>query len=343
MDRQKILLIEDLYEEGFTSGTKARQDVREIVKGDIYYCYLKRKSKVLDYGYSLIRLFTKIPLIHSREKILIQYPFYSDERFNAICYRMLPKKSVLLIHDISSLRYERPENEIQKEIRVINRFRKIIVHNIRMKKWLADHGVPEEKMIMLRMFDYLGEKEPGTESRQSRNRTGYTLSFAGNLGKSRFLEQLIAGNEYLSLKFELYGIQPSELISKSGFYRGVESPERLSDVLEGDFGLVWDGESLEEGQEAAGRYLQYNCPHKFSLYMAAGMPVIVGKRSAMAEITEKEQLGITVGDLRELPGKMSALSEEEYEKMRENTARIQKRVRQGMYLEDALKKCGLVK
>lgn len=31
MDK-KILLIEDLYEEGFTSGTKARQDVRKIIE-----------------------------------------------------------------------------------------------------------------------------------------------------------------------------------------------------------------------------------------------------------------------------------------------------------------------
>lgn len=341
MDRQKILLIEDLYEEGFTSGTKARQDVRKIVGGDIYYCYLKRKSKLLDYGYSLIRLFAKLSVIQSREKILIQYPFYSDERFNAICYRVLPRKAVLLIHDISSLRYERPESEVQKEIKTINRFHKIIVHNIRMKKWLADQGVPEEKMVMLRMFDYLGEKEP--ENRQNKKRTGYTLSFAGNLGKSRFLEKLIAEKDGLSLKFELYGIQPSEQITKSGFYRGVESPDRLPDVLEGDLGLVWDGESLEECQEATGRYLEYNCPHKFSLYMAAGMPVVIGKRSAMAEITEKEQLGITVGDLRELQEKLSALSKEEYEKMRENVARIQKRVRQGQYLEDALKKCGLLK
>ena len=112
-------------------------------------------------------------------------------------------------------------------------------------------------------------------------------------------------------------------------------------MLEGDFGLVWDGESLEEGQEAAGRYLRYNCPHKFSLYMAAGMPVIVGKQSAMAEITERETLGITVGSLRELPGKLAELSAEDYREMQENAQRIKERVRQGKYLEDALKKCGL--
>ena len=131
-------------------------------------------------------------------------------------------------------------------------------------------------------------------------RDGYTIAFAGNLGKSRFLDQLIADGNYAFLNFALYGIQPSDRILESGFYRGVESPGRLPDVLEGDFGLVWDGENLEEGQEAAGRYLQYNCPHKFSLYMAAGIPVIIGKQAAMAELVEREKLGITVHDLHEL-------------------------------------------
>ena len=102
MDK-RILLIEDLYEDGFTSGTKARQDVRKIVDGDIFYCYIKKKSKIMDYAYSLYRLAVSLPMLYARSSILIQYPFYANERFNKICYRVLPKKAVLLIHDISSL------------------------------------------------------------------------------------------------------------------------------------------------------------------------------------------------------------------------------------------------
>ena len=75
--------------------------------------------------------------------------------------------------------------------------------------------------------------------------------------------------------------------------------------------------------------------------MAAGMPVIVGKQSAMAEITEREKLGITVESLRELPEKLAGLSVEDYREMQANALRIRKRVRHGKYLEDALKKCGL--
>ena len=310
MDK-KILLIEDLYEEGFTSGTKARQDVRKIIDGDIFYCYIKKKSKIMDYAYSLFRLAVSFPMLYARSRILIQYPFYANERFNKICYRVLPKKAVLLIHDISSLRYEMPEKAVQREIGMINQFR-----------------TKEEQTSK-------PKKENCEESGE------YTIAFAGNLGKSRFLDQLIDSENGSALRFALYGIQPSEKIQKSGFYKGVESPDRLPNVLEGDFGLVWDGESLEEGQEAAGRYLRYNCPHKFSLYMAAGMPVIVGKQSAMAEITERETLGITVGSLRELPGKLAELSAEDYREMQENAQRIKERVRQGKYLEDALKKCGL--
>ena len=44
MDK-KILLIEDLYEEGFTSGTKARQDVRKIIDGDISTAISRRNQR----------------------------------------------------------------------------------------------------------------------------------------------------------------------------------------------------------------------------------------------------------------------------------------------------------
>lgn len=355
MDK-KILLIEDLYEEGFTSGTKARQDVRKIIDGDIFYCYIKKKSKIRDYAYSLFRLYASLPKIYARSQIVIQYPFYANERFNRICYQVLPKKAVLLIHDISNLRYEMPKKAVQREIRAINRFRKIIVHNIRMKKWLADQGIPDEKMVMLQMFDYLVEKDGQTSgaeikdsnqqkatSEMEKARDGYTIAFAGNLGKSRFLDQLIADGNHASLKFALYGIQPSDRILESGFYRGVESPDRLPDVLEGDFGLVWDGENLEEGQEAAGRYLQYNCPHKFSLYMAAGIPVIIGKHAAMAELVEREKLGITVHDLHELSEKLAGLTIKDYEEMKKHAMIIQARVLKGIYLKTALKGCGMLK
>lgn len=355
MDEKKILLLEDLYEEGFTSGTKARQDVRAITDGDVFYCYLKKRSKIKDYTYSLIRLFLHLPMIYKRKKILLQYPFYANERFNQICYRILPSKAVLLIHDINSLRYEEPEEKVRKEIRQINRFRKLIVHNGKMKRWLAEHGIPDEKMTVLETFDYLGgeeqrseelreeieQKEKQEENKRSRS-TMNTIAFAGNLGKSPFIDQLIAENDPPTLKFALYGILPSDEIRESGFYRGVESPDRLPDVLEGDYGLVWDGQSLKECQEPAGRYLKYNCPHKYSLYMAAGIPVIIGKNSAMAEITEIEGLGITIHDLRELSEKLSEITPEEYGQMKENVSRIQKRVRQGRYLKDALKQCGLL-
>lgn len=75
--------------------------------------------------------------------------------------------------------------------------------------------------------------------------------------------------------------------------------------------------------------------------MAAGIPVIIGKHSAMAEITEQGQLGIMIEDLRELPERIAAVSPEDYRQMKENVRRIRERVRKGMYLKDVLRCCGL--
>ena len=66
-------------------------------------------------------------------------------------------------------------------------------------------------MVMLQMFDYLVEKDGQTSgaeikdsnqqkatSEMEKARDGYTIAFAGNLGKSRFLDQLIADGNHAS-------------------------------------------------------------------------------------------------------------------------------------------------
>ena len=50
--------------------------------------------------------------------------------------------------------------------------------------------------------------------------------------------------------------------------------------MEGSFGLVWDGISVETCAGVYGEYLKVNNPHKTSLYLASGIPVIIWKEAA---------------------------------------------------------------
>ena len=68
-------------------------------------------------------------------------------------------------------------------------------------------------------------------------------------------------------------------------------------------------------------YLKIIAPHKFSLYVLAGLPLIVWKDSAMAKLVEMKNIGITVTSLSEISARISAVSDNDY---KEYCANIQK-------------------
>ena len=114
-------------------------------------------------------------------------------------------------------------------------------------------------------------------------------------------------------------------------------------VLDGQFGIVWDGNSIDSCEGASGNYLRYNNPHKLSLYMAAGIPVITWHEAAIADFVKKHAVGITVRSLRELPEALKAISDKQYEEMKSSILQIQEQVISGYYfnraIDAALEKC----
>ena len=78
---------------------------------------------------------------------------------------------------------------------------------------------------------------------------------------------------------------------------------------------MWDGTSIDTCEGDLGDYLRLIASHKLSLYLAMGIPVIVWKDSAEAEFVTREGLGIAVSGLKELPDRISAISDEEYGRM----------------------------
>ena len=78
-----------------------------------------------------------------------------------------------------------------------------------------------------------------------------------------------------------------KLRGKNVKYCGQYKPEELPEKLEGGFGLVWDGDDLGACTGVFGEYMKYNNPHKTSLYLASGLPVIIWEKAAMAKYIEK--------------------------------------------------------
>lgn len=277
-------------------------------------------------------------LIRRAEKgslVLFQYPHY-PMKSSLLARRMIPLgqklkglRFIALVHDLDSLRGLHGKAAVYSDRQVLPRFDVIICHNDRMKEKLVSMGIPAEKLVPLGIFDYL-TKAPG-------NAGGEGIAAAGNLSpeKSGYILRLA---EQGTVPLHLYGKGlEGTAYEKKIRTEGSFPPEELPGKLKGRWGLVWDGPESRTCAGPAGEYLRINNPHKLSLYMAAGLPVIIWREAALAGFVLERGAGIAVERLDGLEKVLDGVSEEEYEGMRRAAAEIGKEVRDGGFLTAALK------
>lgn len=273
--------------------------------------------------------------------VLLQFPtlHFSCELFRTI--RKAERRGIhviLLVHDLESLRYHLTGNKKNLFQRLGDRSEKkcllaagaIIVHNDAMARTLTEnYGVPKKRLHSLEMFDYM------TDASMGYDKDSDAVAIAGNLDpeKSGYILELPK-----DVHFRLFGKgYTSDGMQENITYLGATAPEQLPEKLLASFGLVWDGPSGESCTGPFGEYLQYNNPHKTSLYLAAGVPVIAWEKAAIAEFITKNHCGFTISSLASIAPKLAALSTEEKEKMAKNAQRIGKQLRLGYFTQKVIR------
>ncbi|MDC6367451.1 MULTISPECIES: beta-1,6-galactofuranosyltransferase [Flavobacteriaceae] len=265
----------------------------------------------------------------------MQYPLSKFYGYVTTMARLKGCKVLMVVHDVKSLMGK--SKDIAKEMKKFNKADILILHNDAMIKWFYENGY-KGKTVPLYLFDYLPE---GKLPKMQAMEVGRDIVFAGGLGmeKSAFLYK-IDGLPLKSFCFKLFGngfqehlLNMDETVLK---YGGKFSPNEVMHHLKGNFGLVWNGDSITECSGNFGKYLLYNNPHKTSLYILAGLPIIIWTKAEMAKFVEREQIGLSIESLEELPEKIQGLSKERYEKILANVARVRTKLANGGYLTDAL-------
>lgn len=268
--------------------------------------------------------------------VLIQYPHYPMK--SAFLARwMLPKarrkglRFIALVHDLDGLRGLHGRAAVYSDQKLLPLFDAVICHNGQMANHLKKQGMPGDKLVPLGIFDYLTDR-PGSAHRLSDG-----VAVAGNLSPQKC--GYIGGLIRKPLPLHLYGkgLETGALPENVRLH-GAFPPEALPAKLTGGFGLVWDGPSADACADRAGEYLRVNNPHKFSLYMAAGLPAVIWKDAALADFARENGVGIAIGSLDELGNALNGLSEERYDELCRNAATIGKEVRRGAYLTRALQR-----
>lgn len=265
------------------------------------------------------------------DNIILQYPLYSTYLMNNVVdniRRYTNAKLYFIIHDVESIRLfiNKPEY-YRDELAFLNRADGIVGHNKKMNDWLSSHGVTT-KLISLEIFDYANPSPLSIEQPYQG-----TICYAGNLKKAEFLQKV-----NLKHQLRIFGPNPAPNYPQNVIYQGQFSPDELPEHLTDNFGLVWDGTTVDGCNGVFGEYMKYNDPHKTSLYLSSGLPVIIWDQAALAPFVEKNGVGITVKTLDEIDERLNMLSEAEYQQMLDNVKKIAKKMRSGYYVTTAVKK-----
>lgn len=275
--------------------------------------------------------------IKERSVVLLQHPFhYPQLSREKVLYKLKQKKKVKFIsvvHDVEKLRAFRYNNYYEKEFEVMLDIADvIIVHNEIMLQWFINRGVPAEKLVNLKLFDYLIENPLPKRAIFEKS-----INIAGNLDvtKCGYIEQL---GQLDDVKVNLYGPNFNEKMRQYGNidYHGSFPVDEIPNQLNKGFGLVWDGESIDGCKGLSGQYLRYNNPHKMSLYIASGLPVIIWKEAAQAKFVRENEIGICIDKLSNLKNTLGRITEDDYLKMCSQVDKIQKDVIAGKFSKNAI-------
>ena len=198
-----------------------------------------------------------------------------------------------------------------------------------MKKFLINIGVDEYKIKIIYLFDYL------TRSNNIHPTTyGNEIIFAGNLSKSGFISNL---PNVADLKFLLYGLPQMHFNKESNIeYVGRFNPNDITDIL-GDWGLVWDGDSVDTCNGPLGKYLAINSSHKISLYIVAKKPVIIWEESSLRDFIVNNHLGIAVKSLSQIRGEIASISEDDKNEMSKSLTIYSTLLKQGEMLNSIIR------
>ena len=346
---------------GLHAGNKARCDIETIARasgiktlqgeeeefiagGNILRKCLKHWKARGDY-------FSVFEKMARGDALIVQVPLVKHTVFTSSLVHFLHNRQcnlIVLIHDLDSARLAisgkggtlSRQRAFIEEKGILAHADAIICHNPSMARYLQEQfGIEEKRLVTLDIFDYLVDEKRGETDTTGKH--DLSIVIAGNLSpqKAGYAYQLPMGCNY-----RLYGVNwhPDEVVADNIDYVGAFPPDELPEHLLGGYGLVWDGDSIDTCTGVYGRYLELNDPHKASLYLASGLPVVIWRRAALAPFIERNGLGLAVDSLCELADVTRTISDAQYVEMVTRVREFALKLRTGWFTRRALSRAGTI-
>jgi glycosyltransferase involved in cell wall biosynthesis len=323
------------------AGNKATLDCRRILRNsgfeDLEISFVK---SLLRLPFNVIKLLANLGRIYLRMKpgsfVLVQYPLQGFNPFFKRYAGLLKKKGCTvcaIVHDLDSIRAPYDPKKTAKEMDALSAYDGLISHNASMTNRIRKGGY-KGFITEIELFDYLSD---GHQPREKALNGQPRIAFAGNLGRGSFLQQLF--REKPPFKLNLYGSGLNETAIADNndiSWIGSFSPEKIVEKIDADYGLIWDGDKTDDIAGLSGKYLEINTPHKTSLYLASGIPVIAPATAAITPFLKANKIGISIKSISEIPEKVTGIGSEEYSEMRKNARAIGKKLKEGHFFTQAV-------
>lgn len=318
----------------FAYSHKAREDEYEILEKAGWHSIPlgsdKYKNTIMK---NAILFLTKVRLLFKRfandDILWIQIP--DTHHFKTFFYYILLWKKVKLIVsviDLDKFRNQVYDDSLEKKI--FQHAHAVWAHTEMMAKTLFkyDYVKDVKKIFTPHLWAYLTNDEPSSCSN-----FGLSVAFAGNMEKAPFLK-IMGGVNWGNLHFTIYGRQFS-INSHNISFDDIRIGNNVSLIKE-DWGLVWDGDSIETCEGQYGNYMNMVSSHKVSLYLAANRPLIVWSGSSLAHYVKNHSLGIVIDGLKDIESSIVSLSQEQKEKIKHNVEKWGLSIRTGAIYKDIL-------
>lgn len=266
--------------------------------------------------------------VNAGDLIVWQYPKYSPN-LELVMIEWFHKKRVKIasfIHDVSLLREkvqarEHYLPEIDKK--VLASFDANILPTNFVKPLQALMQISLKNVVELSPYDFIVAKKNKVI------KYSHKIFYAGSLAKFPELKTINFDlMVYGEKNFSEVNIVNSKIVN-GGF---LPNKELVNHLNEG-FGLIWDEDRQNPYRK---RYTQWNWPYKFSLYMAAGLPVIAWSESAIGKVIVDANIGIVVDDLSQIQHKLNQITENQFREMAKNASNIGNKLSKGESTKSAL-------
>lgn len=249
--------------------------------------------------------------VQPRDLVVVQFPLWEQLNFQAEFIDYLKQidhvKTIALVHEVPTWLYadDNDRNAIKNDFwfTQLRKFDLLVVANEKQARRLKKDKI-EIPMVSLQLWDY---------------------PYTGPLQKKQFRKQLNYISDYPITELDYSGSTPVLFYNTSVDEKVANNPSvkhivglargNLIAELSDGFGLVNTANITEATDPNDIRDSQYNDPIELSMFLAAGMPVIVPDTSAHAQLIQQHHLGLVIHDLNEIDKTLSDVTFDDYQEM----------------------------